>query len=381
MSNPPLSPHDHIQKLVQDYGAGTDLNEADTRHQIIDVSRIHGTLDAYQNSGFHLTSPKPEVLFQKRLIYLLRILYDGERAKRIAELSDEGIEHVKTIAKIFLREFRNPNSHLAKFVKACAHGNMRLALELFREFSLSGYTRVDEMIEEPRWTLQVHQVLRPMMIPYRLFYDERESSIPNVFQVRSEINGSHFTGLRILRMLSTGMDATNPDYVPLSHLRAYFADTFNMLDDAQKTMDKLLKAGVIESDNRIDNYDDSIGSLKITPYGMYLLNELPHNFSYLDLVCLDCGVHDKGVADSLADLGNKDRDLFLESKKLERINVRIEKVRYFLDYLAREENIERDICGLDSQDAKIMPDLRAQYAEDEKRVLKSANRNYKDKKD
>lgn len=174
------------------------------------------------------------------------------------------------------------------------------------------------------------------------------------------------------------MDTLNPDYIPLSHLKAYFADTFNMLDDAQKTLDKFLQSGVIESDNRVDEYDDSIGSLKITPFGMHLLNELPHNFSYLDLVCLDCGVHDRGVADSLAGLGNKDRDLFLESKKLERINVRLEKVRYFLDYLAREENIERNVYDLDAQDPRIIPELRAKYDEDENRVQKSANRNYEE---
>ena len=35
--SPPLTPHDHIQKLIQDFSGKTDLNEADTRHQIIDV--------------------------------------------------------------------------------------------------------------------------------------------------------------------------------------------------------------------------------------------------------------------------------------------------------------------------------------------------------
>jgi GTPase SAR1 family protein len=347
------------------------------REERFHFSRIHGTLDAFQNAGFHLASPESESLFQKRLVYLLRILDEPARARKVAsELSDTEIENVKTVARVFLREFRRQDSHLTKFLKACAHGNMRLALELFREFSLSGYTRVDEMIDEPRWTLQVHQVLRPMMIPYRLFYDERKSSIPNVFQVRSEVNGSHFTGIRLLKLLASGMDALSPDYVPLSFIRAYFADTFNMLDDCEKTLDLFLKGGVVESNNRIDEYDDAIDSLKITPYGIYLVNELPHNFSYLDLVCLDCGVHDQGVADSLANLGNQDRDLFLSYEKLERINIRVEKVKFFLDYLQREENIEREVYELDTRDPKIMPELRAKYDDDQKRVLRSAKKNY-----
>ncbi len=340
-------------------------------------SKLHGTLDAFHNSGFHLTSPKPETVFARRLVYLLRLLDDPAKTRRVApEIDDEQINNVKTILRVFLREFRNPKSHLNTFIKACAHGNMRLALDLFREFVLSGYTRVDEMIAEPRWTLQIHQVLRPMMVPYRLFYDERKSSIPNVFQIRSEVNGSHFTGLRVLQILTADMNALNPDYIALSRIRAHFADRFNMLDDVEKTLDVFLRGGLVESNNRIDEYDEAIDSIKITAYGRYIYEVLAHNFSYLDLVSLDCGVHDQGVGDSLANFGNLDRDLFLSHQKRERISARIDKVREFLNYLAREENIEREVYGLDTQDRILMIDLRKKYDIDETRVLRSANRNY-----
>jgi len=340
-------------------------------------SKLHGTLDAFHNSGFHLTSPNPGKLFRLRLKYLLRILDDPIRTRKIAtELNAEQIESVKRLARIFFREFLTKGSHLNRFIQACAHGNMRLALDFFRQFALSGYLRVDEMIAEPRWTLQVHQVLRPMMVPYRLFYDERKSSVPNVFQIRSEERGSHFTGLRILDMLSRGSASITPEYIPLSKLRAYFADTFNMLDDAEKTLDVFLRGGVVESNNRIDEYSDTIDSIRVTPYGIYVGEVLAHNFSYLDLVCLDCGVHDQGVADSLAQLGNRDRDLFLDYRKRDRINARVEKVRLFLNYLKREEEIEREIYALDATDRRIMESLRQKYDEDEGRVIRSANRNY-----
>ncbi len=340
-------------------------------------SRLHGTLDAFTNSGFHLSSPPPARVFARRLAYLLRILDDPSRTRKVApELSDEQIGNVKILIRIFLREFRNEESHLHRFVRACAHGNMRLALQFFRQFVLSGYTRVDEMIAEPRWTLQVHQVLRPMMVPYRLFYDEGKSSVPNVFQIRSESMGSHFTGVRILQTLRRGKDALNPDYVPLSRLKAYFAETFNMLDDAQKTLDVFLKGGVIESNNRVDEFDDSIDAIRITAFGSYIIDTLIQNFSYLDLISLDCGVHEQATADTLATYGNRDRDLFFEGKKRERINARVDKVRAFLDYLKREEEIEREAYNLDANDERIMDVLRAGYDEDEDRVLKSAGRNY-----
>ena len=124
------------------------------REERFHYSKIHGTLDAFQNSGFHLTSPDPAKVFRLRLLFILRILDDGDKWRRIApELNDVQAEKVKRLARIFYREFGRHKSHLNNFVQACAHGNMRLALELFRQFVLSGYTRVDEMIEN--FTLDV----------------------------------------------------------------------------------------------------------------------------------------------------------------------------------------------------------------------------------
>jgi hypothetical protein len=130
------------------------------------------------------------------------------------------------------------------------------------------------------------------------------------------------------------------------------------------------------SNNRVDEYSDSIDAIKITAYGRYIADVLAHNFSYLDLICLDCGIHNEGVSNTLALLGNADRDLFLASHKRERITARIKRVRTFLDYLTKEEAIEREVYNLDTTDRIIMESLRSMYDMDERRVLKSANRNY-----
>jgi len=73
-------------------------------------------------------------------------------------------------------------------------------------------------------------------------------------------------------------------------------------------------------------------------------------------------------------LGNQDRDLFLSSKKRERVQARVEKVRVFLDYLAREEKIEREIYGLESQGREIMVEIRKHYEIDAGKVLRSADK-------
>ena len=376
---------DQFSLLNQDYCftlanyVATELNclvVISMREERFHHSKLHGTLDAFHNSGFHLSSPDPAKLFNLRLTYLIDLLNSPGQLRTIApEMSDKEIASFKILAVIFLKEFKSANSHLKKFIKACAHGNMRLALDFFRQFVLSGYLQIDEMIATPTWTLQIHQVIRPMMVPYRLFFDEGKSSVPNIYQIRSEEVGSHFTGLRLLRMLSHNRSDVNYDYVSISKIRAYFAETFNMLDDAEKTLDVFLQGGVVESNTRVDEYSDSIDSIKITAFGAYIKDDLAQNFAYLDLVCLDCGIHDLLVSDSLAVYGNQDRNFFLEHKKRDRLNSRIDKVRCFLEYLQREEELERDLYALEEIEEKIMPMILKGYKSDEYRVLRSAQRN------
>ena len=312
------------------------------REERFHYSKLHGTLDAFQNTGFHLSSPPPHEVFDKRLLYLLELLDTPERARKVSpDFTDEQAEVVKKLIRVVLRDFRSPTSRLDAFLQATAHGNMRIALEMFSEFLLSGYTRVDEMIQKGGWTLATHQVLRPMMVPYHFFYDETRSKIPNIYQIRSPVVGSHFTALRILTLLSTNMSPANPTYIPLAQLRSYFATTFNMLDDLHRNLDILLRTGIIESDNRLDEYSNSIDSLKITPYGYYMTRTLCSLFNYLDLVSLDCAIHDESVAHSQSILAVKDIDLFLRSNKLERVRVRLNRTQGFIDYLKQEEDLER----------------------------------------
>jgi len=347
------------------------------REERFHYSKLHGTLDAFPNSGFHLSSPPPHDVFDKRLCYLLYLLGAPDRIRKLSpDFTDVLIEDLKKLLLALLRDFGSPHSRLDAFLQATAHGNMRIALEMFSEFLLSGYTHVGEMIQRGGWTLATHQVVRPMLVPYRFFYDEARSKVPNIYQVRSPVVGSHFTAIRILSMLSRNMSPANPTYVPLAQLRAYFAGTFNMLDDLHRNVDLLLRSGIIESNNRVDEYSDSIDALKITPYGYYIVKTLSLQFSYLDLVCLDCGIHDESVSNSLAILGAKDIDLFFQFNKLERVKVRLERTRLFVDYLGKEEELERSHYNLDSNELPFVPVLSRALAQETEAVLRSARRNY-----
>lgn len=373
-------PHD-----LQDFCFTTAQEIADTlgclviismREERFHSSRIHGTLDAYQNSGFHISSPVTQAVFEKRIDFVISKLNDDEFCNEEfgADSSSEKAESIKKLFVILRNEFsKGDESPLTDFLNACAHGNIRLALELFRDFLKSGYTNVDEMVSvKGLWTLRIHQVLKPVMIPYRFFYDEVQSSIPNIFQVRNKKNGSHFTGLRILRKLSDGIDPANPFYLSIGELKEYFSEAYNMVEDFEKNMDIFLKWDLVEANNRLDSYSSDVDSVKITNYGLYIYETLSSFFTYIELIASDCGIYNETTANDLVALSNEDFRLFAGRKRKERVKTRLKKAEEFINYLSNEEQLEVEFYGDDTN--KFMPEIVDLFNEERESVLKSASR-------
>lgn len=339
-------------------------------------SKIHGVLDAFQNCGFHISSPKPAEVFRKRLEYTINLLTTPTKKHRIAPNMVQDI--VKDCAEylgIIKGEFSNEKSPLNSFLTACAHGDTRLSLDLFRSFLLSGYTNVEEMLLAGSWTFKIHQVIKPVMIPTRYFYDESLSDIPNIYQLRHNRHGSHFTSLRILRKLSRNIQGSSAAYLSVAEMKAYFVETFGNVDDFIKNVDVLLKHGFIEADNRLDYYSDSVDSLKITGYGLYMFNELAYTFAYLDLICTDTGLYSEVTRNYLVAAANKEYSQFIHNDRFNRVKTRLERVDHFINYLKAEEERERELFGLGMPKEEMFTHKSGASFEKEKiQVLASAQR-------
>jgi hypothetical protein len=340
-------------------------------------SKIHGLLDAFQNAGFHISSPRPADVFKKRLQYVIGLLAVDRRKRKVMKDVDQNIvEDSMVYLGILHKEFMNERSPLNAFLGACAHGNIRLSLDLFRSFILSGYTNVEEMVSKGSWNFLIHQVIKPVMTPSRYFYDEKLSDIPNIYQIRNNRHGSHFTALRILRKLAKSVDSSTPAYVSVAELTNYFADTFNMVGDFVKNLDVLLKRGFVEANNRVDAYSEEVDQIKITSYGIYMLNELAYNFTYLDLICTDCGIYDESVNNYLIEAARKEYSHFVKHERFKRVQIRLERVQHLIDYLEAEEQRDRDTYSLGMLETEMFSYKSAQAFEVEKgRVLSSAKKN------
>lgn len=357
------------QQICSMLGGVTIISMREERYR---ESKIHGMLDAFQNSGFHIQSPDPKQVFIRRIRYAVKILNKQSKDLELSEHQLENINDSVKLLKVLERHFRNQTSAISNFFNACTHGNIRLALELFVNFIVSGYTNTDEIIGIRNYTISVHQVLKPVMVPSRFFYDENSSDIPNLFKVRSTKNGSHFTSLRLLSKLKEAR-SSGQGYIPISTLKGDMIDYFNMGDDFELNIDMLLKQGLVESNNRIDYYTPNIDTIKITSYGDYMVNQLVSQFAYLDLVTLDSGFFDEAVANSMVKHGKDDYTSFNKGEKYDRVLLRLEKVKYFLKYL--KDQIEEEDSYYSTHSIRLLEKISSGFDKDELRVLRSAHKN------
>ena len=371
---------DQLETELQDYAfslavqIGSDLGclvLISMREERFYASKIRGMLDAYQNSAFHISSPTPDEVFGRRISYVLDLI----RSKKI-ETEEDITETVIGFFQVFRSDFlRDPPSPLNQFISASAHGNIRLALDLFGDLILSGYTNAQEMARVGNgWNLLIHQVIKPLLTPTRLFYDERSSKIPNLFQIRTGEGGSHFTGLRILKRLSIAQDPLSPAFVAMSDLRGFFAENFGFDEDFRQWIDRLLASNLIESSTRHDLFSEHIDALRITSFGQFALGDLYKAFTYCDLVCTDCGMRSESHCNALVLLANTEVQLFNERRRFERVKLRLEKMDLFLSYLSQEEEAEIAYYSL-SPDYDFVPAMLSTWAEEKARVLSSASRN------
>lgn len=338
-------------------------------------SKIHGILDAFSFSSFHISSPYPELVFQRRIEFVKKILRRKELYEPIiGEANSDQIKGYKRLFNIFSKTFEDDNSPLNNFLAACAHGDIRSALDLFKGFTLSGYTNVVEMTSRSHWNISVHQVVKPALIPDRFFYDENKSAIPNVYQIRSKQNGSHFTALRILRLLDRGQDQSNPAYISITEVIDYFDINFNMIEDCEQNLNILLKGGFIEANNRLDKYSEDVDSIRITNYGHYMLHELAFYFAYIDLICVDCAFYSEEIANFIVKSSNYDRRIYRKRQPENRINNRLERTEKFLNYLEGEENSEIERYNLTDDYIMLSKITIEKFRAEKPRVIVSAKR-------
>ena len=359
------------QRITRSIGCITIVTLREESYYAANTQR---TLTAYTNRKFHIASPRFRRLIGSRIEFALQSLEDEETRSFI---TPEGIDFDATSIATFLKivEFSifEQNRNIARFVESLCFGNMRMALEMFTTFLVSGATDVDKMLaiysRDGAYFVAFHEFVRSIMLGDRKYYRESESPVMNLYDCGADRNSSHFTALRILAFLLSRRGETSREgqgYCEVGGVVALFEDVFANGEDAIRTLNRLLYRQLIEANTRSTDSIAGASHVRVTSAGWYHSKFLAGLFAYLDLVLQDTPIDDSGVEKALRDSVSKVDNLAdREAEKVDRMSARFERVSRFLEYLQEQEELEykdRDLVGLAGVvGTRFVPTLRSEF--------------------
>jgi len=343
------------QRITRSIGS---LTIVAMREESYYTASVQKSFTAYTSRKFHIASPRFLDIIQNRIAYAQTFLNNMIRNPSF-DTDQQKLQDAKDIydlLTIVSESLFSVNRNIVRFIEAICFGNMRSALEMFIAFLTSGATDVDKMINiyrrDGKYYVGFHEFVKSVMLASRKYYKEEQSPIFNVFDCGAYKNSSNFTALRILDVLLSYRAQASREgqgYIEIARLLSSFEDTFDDTEDFIVTLNRLLQAQLVEVNTRSTESIRGASHVRVTSAGWYYSRYLVRSFCYLDLVLQDTPFSSSQVAEELKqsvylvdNLSDREED------KVERVEERFKRVESFLDYLKREEDLERSHFQLDS---------------------------------
>jgi GTPase SAR1 family protein len=308
--------------------------------------------DAFANNVYHITAPSYKEVLQRRIDFALgkvnlNKLAQGEfQDKRISVSVDKVKSFLSSLSSTL---FHVKNSEMLKYLEQTTYPNIRMGLEAFKNFLVSGHTKVSAYILTESYKIPVWEFVKAVALDNKMYYNHEQSVVNNIFY---PVSGSQFIFIKIvlLRYLS---DRANAEfgvdkYVLIENLVEEFESKGYSKKILLKELSQLLAYRLIDTDESTSDTDFSFGlddKLKyklstaqricISMCGNYYLNELLNRFHYIELVLQDTPVYDEHLFAEIRKVfpksdTNGSRDLLMRKQVAET----------FLDYLKQQESKE-----------------------------------------
>jgi hypothetical protein len=320
------------QKLSADFEA---LCVVTLREEKFFAAYRRGIFDAFGDRRFHIGSPDLRAVLRKRLEYG-RKKFAALQGSDSDELTPDERLRVTLLLKALINSTTAKNATIVRMLASVSNGDMRHALDMFRDFLSSGNTNVDKIIDiverERFYTVPFHEFAKSAILGSRRYYRSSVSHIVNVFKQADARGSSHLTACRILARLAAAEGASSPHgegFVAVTDLLREYRESFGFAEDFVQWTGELLRRNLAESEPpRVADVRQADG-VRISAAGAYYWRYLVRSFAYIDLVYVDTPIADHTVARRLAAMADKSD-----------LTVRFERVRAFLACLRHAETEE-----------------------------------------
>ncbi|MFL0197251.1 hypothetical protein ACJDU8_17050 [Clostridium sp. WILCCON 0269] len=328
-------------------------------------------LDAYRGNAYHIAAPSVSEVLRKR------ILAGAEILGNIDMLLNECGKSIKIKVKQFLSIlsdslFDKGNNKMDLFDKIAAN-NIRLALEMLSTFLISGHTNTKEYImtylTNGNYVIPSHAFIRSIALGDYKYYHSDKSLFINIIEIDNDGFYSHFTKLRILRYLwdkVTVSSVLGKGFISIDSIYSDFNIICNSKSSFEEILDLLLNKRLIESEAGYRTTCKDAQFIKITSAGYYYLNVLVKRFSYIERLCEDTSINSKKYLDKLKSFTDL---ISTEDRKNKQLEIRLDRVSQFLNYLKEEENNENIYIENTGINYKFMGDIIDSFEKERDKIL------------
>ncbi|GAB6553260.1 hypothetical protein ACQVSN_07095 [Bacillus mobilis] len=338
-------------------------------------------LDAYAKiTSYQIVPPSVNDILMKRLQYVIdrigeqRVTFDAEVNGNIRALTMQ----YQDIFKVFVDTLKTEEA--MELFRSLSSGNIRYALEIFRDLATSRYSNLKSIIDynigeaASNKPIPIDKLIKSIGLAQSAHYSSKNSKIANLFQNNLQDGFySHFINFRIIYILKecsakTYKIDTAPGFIPIEELNKLLGAYCNDEKNLRNILVPLIERHLVETDIGARkmgdrDYYEKIQCVRITPSGYYYLNELTPLIQYLELVLFDTMIKNPAIFRTLSSNMFAMKDLKKRNNYPKLWELRFKNIEIFLDYLKQEEEEEiRMLRELGfSSFGKIMPEIISRY--------------------
>lgn len=311
-------------------------------------SERYGAASGYHPRIFTIAPPRTDTMLQKRVDFGLKILArPGDGPVGQIGLSSENLQF---FLEMLAQNFRR-NNQLIQMIENVAGGNMRRALDFVTQFIGSGHLDTEKIITiqkfgDSGYTVPQHEFLRSLLHGDGIYYDPKESPLPNLFQISQPLEREHFIIPLMLDYLDRSINIKSKSgYVELQAITSYLQGLGYTMDGIVAALNYSARLRLIEGPH-LNGAVDQSEHCRPTTVGIYSLKRLPSLFAYVDPVIVDTPILDQGVALQV-------RDEFTLEGRVARATI----FREYLDECWSSSGIETDGWAWPTVSAALANDI------------------------
>jgi hypothetical protein len=235
---------------------------------------------------------------------------------------------LEQIMRSFLETLKRPDG-LIEFIDNIAGGNIRLALNLVRQFFGSGHVDTQKIVkkydESGTYYVPLHEFLRAVIYGDAVYYEPQRSYIANVFDVAHPDPKEYFLVCILIGFLQEeGARASQRGFVEIRRVYERLQSIGFTIGEIDLAIVRSIKKNLIETGGRrIPDIEEPIPEvLRTSSVGVYHVRRMVRLFTYVDAMIVDTPILDERIRSQITDVHT--------------LQERLERARIFKEYLDQQ---------------------------------------------